>query len=186
MVDFNLSLFFFLTKGLTHPEILINADKLPSPTSSKVVLLPPAWSQQRAVVGRSVALLALLVLSSLFLSVGPLISPPFTRCCFRLQNFPLSSLSIFVYLGLGEDGWGRHWEGIAGVFGVIEATETDSEKPIMSPPSLFSTDTDQISFSPAGLVFLWFIGHLSWYLRDCLVHFPHYSPPYTFGLNESN
>lgn len=102
MVDFNLSLFFLLTTGLTHPEILINTDKLPSPTSSKVFLLPPlARSQQRAVVGRSVALL---VLSSLFLSAGPLISPPFTRCCFRLQNFPLSSLSIFVYLGLGEDG----------------------------------------------------------------------------------
>lgn len=184
MVDFNLSLFFLLTTGLTHPEILINTDKLPSPTSSKVFLLPPrARSQQRAVVGRSVALL---VLSSLFLSVGPLISPPFTRCCFRLQNFPLSSLSIFVYLGLGEDGWGRHWEGIARVFGVIEATETDSEKPIMSPPSLFSTDTDQTSFSPAGLVFLWFIGHLSWHLGDCLVHFPHHSSTYTFGLNESN
>lgn len=41
MVDFNLSLFFLLTTGLTHPEILINTDKLPSPTSSKVFLLPP-------------------------------------------------------------------------------------------------------------------------------------------------
>lgn len=47
---------------------------------------------------------------------------------FCLLNSPLSSLSIFVCLGLSEEGW--DWKkGNCGVFGV---SETDSEKPIMS------------------------------------------------------
>lgn len=104
--------FWTPTKGLTHPEILIN-----TPISQtylffqhcrrlKFFLLPPACLLSTLSSGA-----VLLPASSLFLSVGPLILPAFLRCCFCLPNSPLSLLSIFVWFSLSEEGWGRDWKG---------------------------------------------------------------------------
>lgn len=51
------------------------------------------------------------------------------------------------------------------VLGVIDASETDSERPIMSPPFLFQSDTDQTPVCKVGLIFSGFIGHLYLYHR---------------------
>lgn len=168
------------TKGFTHSEILVSADELvlPTPTSSKV--FSPA--------ARLRSTFSLAAFLQLFLSVGPsyLHFIPLIAAFFFFLSAELS-LSIFVCLLTRRGRLRERLKGNCRVFGVIEATGTDSEKPIMSPPSLFSSDTDQDSFLPSspGLFVVrrsLFLGTVETFTNT----FRHDSPKYPFEFNECN